>query len=334
MLGTDGHRQATIDDVTHERDHDVLLLQGAQHVAHRLHRVEGAGHRRCSTDEHRQIGAAPAEGIDGLASEPVDGRVAGGDDLTGLVERTADEHRGEVRGRGGEPHVARVQRQLDRLAVDGAVGQHGDHGGQVGREPDDLDGANHGAIDARTDDDGGVLGDRGQQVGGLVEQLLEPSVGALEELPDALRRVVIEQAGAGDVVDEEAVALVGRHPSGRRVRLGEVALLLQHGHLVAHGRGADLDPGRGGDVRRADGLGRGDVLLHDGPQDGRLAFVQHLAVQAIECWRSRPGTGPAPPRARRDDPPSARGRPRSPARAPTARCTRRRGRSARPGSSG
>ena len=32
---------------------------------------------------------------------------------------------------------------------------------------------------------------------------------------------------------------------------------------------------RVGDVARADGLGRLDVLLHDGPQDGGFAVVEH-----------------------------------------------------------
>ena len=37
-----------------------------------------------------------------------------------------------------------------------------------------------------------------------------------------------------------------------------------------------LHPGRAHDVRRADRLGGVDVLLHDGPEDGGLAFVEHV----------------------------------------------------------
>ena len=45
-------------------------------------------------------------------------------------------------------------------------------------------------------------------------------------------------------------------------------------------------PGRVGDVRRPHRLRRGDVLLHDGSEDGGLAFVEHLALQASECqWQ-------------------------------------------------
>ena len=143
------------------------------------------------------------------------------------------------------------------------------------------------------DHDGGVVRDLGEQVRGLVQQLLEPAVGGVEELADPLRGDRVEPAGRGHVVDEEAVALVGGDAPGRRVRLGEVALLLEHGHLVAHGGRADLHAGRIGDVRGPHRLRGGDVLLHDGSQDGGLAFVEHglleqsrrLAVEPIDCQR-------------------------------------------------
>ena len=45
----------------------------------------------------------------------------------------------------------------------------------------------------------------------------------------------------GQPVDEQPVALVGGHPAGAGVRLGDVALLLQHGHVVAHGRAGDAE---------------------------------------------------------------------------------------------
>ena len=89
----------------------------------------------------------------------------------------------------------------------------------------------------------------------------------------------VEPTRRGHVVDEEAVALVGGDATGRRVRLDQVALLLEHGHLVAHGGRADLHARRVGDVGRPDRLRGGDVLLHDRPQDGCLAFVEHVRRQ-------------------------------------------------------
>ena len=46
------------------------------------------------------------------------------------------------------------------------------------------------------------------------------------------------------MIDEEAVALVGRDATRRGVRLDEIALLLEHRHLVADRRRRHPDVGR------------------------------------------------------------------------------------------
>ncbi|MEZ5218030.1 MAG: hypothetical protein R2715_15920 [Ilumatobacteraceae bacterium] len=51
-------------------------------------------------------------------------------------------------------------------------------------------------------------------------------MGALEELTDLGAMGPVERTRRRQVVDEEAIALVGRDPPGRGVRLAEVALLL------------------------------------------------------------------------------------------------------------
>ena len=114
----------------------------------------------------------------------------------------------------------------------------------------------------------------------LVQHLLEPAVRRAEELADLLARRLVEAAGRHEVVDEEPVALVGRDPAGRRVRLHEIALLLEHGHLVAHRGRGHSHAGRVGDVGRAHGLRRRDVLLHDCAQDRRLPIIEHAGSQA------------------------------------------------------
>ena len=78
-----------------------------------------------------------------------------------------------------------------------------------------------------------------------------------------------------DVVDEEAVALVGGDAAGAGVGVGQEALPLELGHLVADRRRRHLQVAHAGDVGRAHRLGRVDVLLDHRPQDGGLAFVQH-----------------------------------------------------------
>ena len=169
------------------------------------------------------------------------------------------------------------------LAVDGAVAEDGDDECVASRQADDLHRSHGGQFCTRAHDDRSVLGDLREEVGGLVKELFEPTMGSIEERSDPLRRGRIEAPGGRDVVDEESISLVGRHTTGGGVRLGQVALLLEHRHLVANGGGADSNAGQIGDVRRPHRLSRGDVLLHDGPEYGGLAFIEHLALQVSEC---------------------------------------------------
>ncbi len=135
--------------------------------------------------------------------------------------------------------VGDVRGDLDRLALHGTVAEHGDDGRRRRRQGDDLHGAHGDGLGLRPDDDGGVVGQPGEQVRRAMEHLLEPPVGGGEELADGGTGVMVEQSGCGEMVDEEAVALVRRDPPGRGVRLDEIALLFEHGHLVAHGRRRD-----------------------------------------------------------------------------------------------
>ena len=166
---------------------------------------------------------------------------------------------------------------LDRLALDRAVAEHGDDGRRRRRKGDDLHGADGEGLGLRPDDDGGVVRQPGEQIGRAMEHLLEPPVGGGEEVADGRTGVLVEQPGGGEMVDEEAVTLVGGDPPCRGVRLDEVALLFEHGHLVAHGGRGHADLGRVGDVGRAHREGGGDVLLHHRTQDRRLPLVQHGA---------------------------------------------------------
>ena len=106
---------------------------------------------------------------------------------------------------------------------------------------------------------------------------------------------------AVEVVDEEAVAAVGGDPTGGRVGLHEVALALEHGHLVAHRGARHPEVARPRDGLRSHRLRGGDVLLHDGPEDRRpCARRAPLALDSTECQRGTGGCSIAPSR-RADD---------------------------------
>ena len=78
------------------------------------------------------------------------------------------------------------------------------------RQTDDLNRTHGRQLGAGPDNNGGVLRDLSEQIGGLMQQLFEATVGVIEEGADALRRRRVEPARGGDVVDEEPIALVGR----------------------------------------------------------------------------------------------------------------------------
>ena len=61
--------------------------------------------------------------------------------------------------------VGDVVGELDRLALDGAVAEHDDDRGQRRRQADELHRAHGDGLGPRADDDGGVVGELGEQVG-------------------------------------------------------------------------------------------------------------------------------------------------------------------------
>ena len=109
-------------------------------------------------------------------------------------------------------------------------------------------------------------------------------MGGVEELPDANLGRGLESPRRREVIDVEAIALVGRDATGGRVWLGEVALLLEVRHVVAHRGRRDRDCPAAGDVARAHRLGRRDVFLHHRAEDGDFAFVKHGSSLSGYRW--------------------------------------------------
>jgi hypothetical protein len=129
----------------------------------------------------------------------------------------------------------------------------------------------------RGDDQGGVGSEVGQQLGRVLQHALQLAVGPGEEVLDLGLVLGAERAGLrrAQVVHEEAVALVGGDAPGAGVGVGQEALPLELGHVVAHRGGRHLELAHAGDVGRPHRLRGVDVLLDHGPEDGGLAFFQH-----------------------------------------------------------
>ena len=166
---------------------------------------------------------------------------------------------------------------MQHALLDVAVGEDGEREHQRRLEADELHAADRRRFDVRADDHRGVGADPGEQLAGLVEQVLEHPVGGREQREEVGHRPPLRGSEAGllfEVVDEEAVAAVGGHPTGGGVGGHDVALAFEDGHLVAHRRARHAEAPRPRDRLRSDRLGRGDVLLHDGPEDRGLALVE------------------------------------------------------------
>ena len=76
-----------------------------------------------------------------------------------------------------------------------------------------------------------------EQTGGSHHHVIEIN-GLIEELRNRALFRTREWLHLVELVDEQSIAHVGGNPTGTRVGLGDVALLLERRHLVAHsGRG-------------------------------------------------------------------------------------------------
>ena len=81
----------------------------------------------------------------------------------------------------------------------------------------------------------------------------------------------------GQPVDEQPVAGVGGHPTGAGVRLGDQALVLEGGHVVADRGARDAELVTLDQRLGTHRLPRLDVVLDDGAQHGEPSLVAHRA---------------------------------------------------------
>ena len=246
VLGADGDREPAVEDVAQKGHDDQLLFEDGEDGAHRLHGVEGLGQAGRAADEDLVGFHGALEGVERparRADEPVDLGGPTGRDGPRLGERAPDQGRGEHRAGAGQRLVCGLSLEVDGPLLDGAVGEHHDQQGVQRRQADELDGADGGGVVRGTDDHGGVGGQLGEQARGPLEHRLHFAVDLLEELCHLAALDGPEDARAGQVVDEEAVALVGRDAAGTGVGLDQVALALERHHLRADGGRGHLHPG-------------------------------------------------------------------------------------------
>ena len=187
--------------------------------------------------------------------------------------------------------LAERRRAVDHPLLDPAgVGDQHEHQ-PGGRERDQLHVPHGRAGQRRVLHDGDLPGELGEQPHRPAHHVVEVDR-AVEEALDGPPLGRRQRLDAGEPVDEEPVALVGGDAAGAGVRLGDVALVLQGRHVVAHGRRGDPEVVPLGEGLGADRLLGGDVVLDDGAQHLELAFTQHRAhlQQSSSPRHSRLGT--------------------------------------------
>src|SRR6266516_3236530 len=163
--------------------------------------------------------------------------------LRKLIERAAVPQSLEGGRRRADLRLVQDVGQFQRVLLDGAVREHRDREHDAWVERHQLHAAD--------------LGDLGLQV-------LERPVRRLEGLRPRPALGDAQRALAGEVVDEVAVTQIRRDSARRGVRLGDVSLALEHGHVVAHGRARHTELAGTGDPLGPDRLRRLDVLLDHG----------------------------------------------------------------------
>ena len=151
-----------------------------------------------------------------------------------------------------------------------------DHQHPSAAELDELDVRDGRPREGRVLHDRDLAGQLGERADRAHQHVVE--IGrALQERGDRGALRGRERAHLGEVVDEDAVALVGRHAPGRRVRRRDELLVLEERHVVADRRRRHAERVPLDDRLAADGLARVDEVLHDRPQHLQTSIGDHSA---------------------------------------------------------
>ena len=165
--------------------------------------------------------------------------------------------------------------QRDHLLQHPRLLQHHDDQRQVLVHADQLQQANSRLAGVRRRHHGGVAHACGQDRGRQVRPLFQFARGLVELVADRLLGVVGQVLFLHQRLDVVAVTGVGRHAARRRVRLGDVPLFLERGHVVAHSGRGDTQLVPLDERVRADRLGRPDVLVDYVLEEPAASFCNH-----------------------------------------------------------
>ena len=266
-----------------------MLLERLEHRA-QAHREVGADPREVGrAGEHHPLLALLDEGVlEGRADGPhevAQGRLeplGHGRQLAGrLGQGAAARGAVELGAQGGQGGLAVVGEQVgadvDDPLLDPAGGRDEHDEQPLATDRHQLDVTHRRPRERRVLHDGDLPGQRRQQAHGAVDDVVEVD-GALEELGDGALLGGAHRLHGREPVDEQPVAGIGRHPPGAGVRGGDQPLLLERGHVVAHGGGRHAEVVALEQRLGADRLGGLDVVLDDGAQHAQPAVLAHLVV--------------------------------------------------------
>jgi hypothetical protein len=231
---------------------------GAAHVEGLLLGREHVGERRPKPLEERALALGELRILEARPQQPR-AELEAGDGLVQILP--------------GPLRQARVDRLVERAEPlrHAARGRDDDDHDDVRLQQEHLDVPHARRLERRR-------GHERQQVREVGERLRRRPQGRVDLALDT-RQVEVEAHGTRlqpveQAVDEEAVPGFRRHPPGRRVRVREQPLLLEHRQFVADRRGGHFERRPLDERLRADGKPRRDVLLDHARQDQLLAGGQ------------------------------------------------------------
>lgn len=124
-------------------------------------------------------------------------------------------------------------------------------------------------------DDAGEMGQLGEKLGGIGDQLL--GMAGAQGVPDLDDLVLFQGAHGEQAVYEQPIAPGRGNPAGGGVGAGDEAGFFQVRHDVADGGGGQLQAGKPGQGPGAHGGTLGDVVLDQGLEQGAGTVVKHAA---------------------------------------------------------